>query len=455
MNKVLLSTLLFAASAVAQLQFPVPVNLAQQPVTTNALGLVRNTVGEDVVVDAVGNVLVRVPGASTFVAGSMLPASLDRFAFADADPFGANGADLYVVEQGPTTGWVLSRYIRSAPGTYFLNASSAEVVGPAPTLVAPIELNGDQADDAVVVVQDGTTVEVLAFESLGTGPSLVSSLTFPGQDPVLAVGDADDNGADDIVVGLSDAVESSVLVFLNPSTSLQAPISAVVGNATASEIPVGLTIGDLDGDGGNEVIVANSRLVGSTQIQEVSVTNPALGIPFLTVSTLRSGAPFSLGGAPVIGQSDTDGVPDLAVPARAVGQDVVALYLGGPIALFPEPFVINTPAPTRDLSLELGALRGLIGADSFLEGVFSPEPLFIRGDVTRDGMFTMQDVVFLLGFLFQGGSAPTVLDSADVNDDGMLGMPDVLAFLNGVFGTGPAIPAPFPNAGIDPTPDNL
>ena len=67
----------------------------------------------------------------------------------------------------------------------------------------------------------------------------------------------------------------------------------------------------------------------------------------------------------------------------------------------------------------------------------------------------MTDALTVLSFLFTFGPEPTSLDGADANDDGALGLPDPLLMLNYLF-TGGVPPAlPFPEVGIDPTPDEL
>ncbi len=82
---------------------------------------------------------------------------------------------------------------------------------------------------------------------------------------------------------------------------------------------------------------------------------------------------------------------------------------------------------------------------------------FRRGDVNGDGTFdAIAEAIFLSEALFGGGTAPGCLDSADVNDDGTLDVTDILLVLAAGFDPAPpALPAPFPACGLDPTPDAL
>lgn len=93
---------------------------------------------------------------------------------------------------------------------------------------------------------------------------------------------------------------------------------------------------------------------------------------------------------------------------------------------------------------------------SFLDSNFpnAQAIVFIRGDIDGDGLITMGDSQALAAFLNGQADPPEVLDTADVNDDGEINrkdLDDLLAAISGTF----RIPPPFPEAGIDPTPDDI
>ena len=82
--------------------------------------------------------------------------------------------------------------------------------------------------------------------------------------------------------------------------------------------------------------------------------------------------------------------------------------------------------------------------------------IFIRGDATEDLRVNVLDMVRILDILFDEEPAlPRCLDAADVNDDGRVNITDVGMAGNAVFGRGPPPPLPFPEPGLDPTPDDL
>ncbi len=89
----------------------------------------------------------------------------------------------------------------------------------------------------------------------------------------------------------------------------------------------------------------------------------------------------------------------------------------------------------------------------------APE-MFIRGDATGDGIVDACDAAAIARYVL--GSAenpwrftPPCLDAADVDDDGQVALRDVRALMRCLM-CGEPIPAPpFPEPGLDTTPDSL
>jgi hypothetical protein len=63
--------------------------------------------------------------------------------------------------------------------------------------------------------------------------------------------------------------------------------------------------------------------------------------------------------------------------------------------------------------------------------------LYIRGDVNRDYLVNVGDVVFLLNYLYKGGPPPEVEESGDVNSDGVVELGDVVYLVNYLYKSGP------------------
>jgi hypothetical protein len=80
---------------------------------------------------------------------------------------------------------------------------------------------------------------------------------------------------------------------------------------------------------------------------------------------------------------------------------------------------------------------------------------FIRGDADLSGRVDISDAIAVLSFLFLGGSLPGCLDASDVNDDRTLDITDPVGILGFLF-LGAAVPRPpFPDCGLDPSPDRM
>jgi len=79
---------------------------------------------------------------------------------------------------------------------------------------------------------------------------------------------------------------------------------------------------------------------------------------------------------------------------------------------------------------------------------------FIRGDMNLDGLVDVSDPIGILSWIFEGFTA-NCLDAADANDDGMVDIGDPIFLLGFQFSNTAPPPEPFPQAGPDPTADNL
>ncbi len=81
---------------------------------------------------------------------------------------------------------------------------------------------------------------------------------------------------------------------------------------------------------------------------------------------------------------------------------------------------------------------------------------FLRGDANNDSRVDLSDAIAILNSLFLGipPLAPCA-DALDVNDEGRVDISDAIYLLSYLFQGGAAIPPPYPEPGVDPTPDGL
>jgi hypothetical protein len=84
-----------------------------------------------------------------------------------------------------------------------------------------------------------------------------------------------------------------------------------------------------------------------------------------------------------------------------------------------------------------------IASDGFLadsETVAMRVTSFVRGDVNRDGVINISDVVYLINYLYVGGPPPTPREAGDANADGFINVSDVVYLINYLYVGGPPPP---------------
>jgi hypothetical protein len=59
------------------------------------------------------------------------------------------------------------------------------------------------------------------------------------------------------------------------------------------------------------------------------------------------------------------------------------------------------------------------------------------GDANGDGVVDIEDIVYLINYLFENGSAPVPLENGDANCDNNVDVSDVVFLINYLFKGGP------------------
>ncbi|MCA8959750.1 MAG: PQQ-binding-like beta-propeller repeat protein [Planctomycetes bacterium] len=97
------------------------------------------------------------------------------------------------------------------------------------------------------------------------------------------------------------------------------------------------------------------------------------------------------------------------------------------------------------------------GQEDLLIDVFSLPNLtpFRRGDCGNDGMLDLSDAIAALSALFDPVGSADCPSACDANDDGGFDISDPISILAHLFSGGAAPSAPYPDCGVDPTPDAL
>ncbi len=201
------------------------------------------------------------------------------------------------------------------------------------------DLNGDGFVDIASTRGPAVTI------SLGNGDGTVAAAVYnygaASAPRDIALADFDVDGILDIVVTNSIEVGGSIAVLLgNGDGTFQDPISAPIG-----KWPVALDVGDLNGDGRLDVVVADQD---PTYVSALLGNGDGTFQPKIDVNT-------AYGGHVTLADVNADGVLDLIVPHGAgSGPDEVSVLLGNGDGAFKPPVVyLAGPKPDDVMAADL------------------------------------------------------------------------------------------------------
>ncbi len=237
--------------------------------------------------------------------------------------FDGDGRPDVAVSQRDTNTFVVFRN-RSTPGTIDSASFAVPVAFQGFYLnygICTADFNGDGLVD--VAMADDSEDKASIFINTSTGPGVISFAapdTFGvGAVPSdMQVGDIDGDSKPDLIVANTNAGTMSILRNTSSGTTVSfarkvdfATNAAFVAAYSISPYPVGIAVGDVNGDGKADIVVTNANPVGSVSI----FRNTASTGPF-SASTLATPEIYDMGGSPIgvnIGDLDGDGYPDLAI----------------------------------------------------------------------------------------------------------------------------------------------
>ncbi|MFM7853360.1 MAG: FG-GAP-like repeat-containing protein, partial [Flammeovirgaceae bacterium] len=208
-------------------------------------------------------------------------------------------------------------------------------VGTNPISVSIGDLNNDAKAD--IAVANSFSVSVLRNISAGAGDIAYAAKTdFPiGVAPMsLSMGDCDGDGKEDLVVANTN--DNTLSVLRNTATPLGNISFATKVDFNTNSGPWSVSVGDLDGDGKVDLAVTNF------DSRNVSVfKNTSMGVGNISYAAKIDYATGSLPYSLSIGDLDGDGKPDLAV--GNYGSNTISIIRNNPTFNSPPDITGFTP----------------------------------------------------------------------------------------------------------------
>jgi FG-GAP-like repeat/IPT/TIG domain/Secretion system C-terminal sorting domain len=388
------------AATVAQLTVTVPAGATYQSITVLVGGLVAYS-SKPFIVTFVNGVSI---DANAFATRVNLASVASPISVSIGDIDGDGKAD--IVSGNNSSGSISVLRNTSTAGTISYAAKVDIATGGSPQFITVGDIDGDGKPD-LALINSMNASSVLVFRNTSTSGtiSFATSASFTTNTAAIAIAIRDFDGDGKADLAVSKGNSSSVAVLRNTGTPGTLSFATMV-EFGVGPVPYSISVGDLDGNGKADIVVANDDAT-------VSILRNTSTVGTLSFATKVD---FAVGGSPrfvSMGDIDGDGQPDLAV-ANSSANTVSLLRntsTSGTISFAAKTDISTSLEPW---SISLGDINGdgkidmtVANSGSFTASAF--------GNTSTSGTISFAPKVD-----FQTNSIPQSVAMGDLDGDGKL-----------------------------------
>jgi hypothetical protein len=307
-------------------------------------------------------------------------------------------------------------------GQVFNSSSFAETAvfatGPGPVSVAIGDLDVDGKPD--LTINSGSNT-VTVFRNISSSGSIspasfaanVEFTTGTGSGKV-AIGDLDGDGKSDMAVTNYNSNKVFVLRNISSSGSITPASFAAKVDLTTGNSPSSVAIGDLDGDGKPDLVIANNFSNTVSVFRNISSSGS------ITPASFAARVDFTTGTRPLsvaIGDLDGDGKPDLAVTNMSSNTVSVLRNISSSGSITPASFATKVDFTTGNnpYSVAIGDLDGDGKPDLAIANNFS-NTVSVFHNTSSPGSISSASFAAMVSFT--AGTKPNSVAIGDLDGDG-------------------------------------